>query len=115
MWMPRSRVSHPDVDVEAEDEKRASDGLQLLHEHFVAFVVKYLLILPARNRVRRGGDNLQAFLAREHGDDAAQASKLPASLTSSSQSRTKHAAMDVLLARSRNLSPAANTSRGATP
>src|ERR1051325_3352476 len=66
-------VCDADVYVQAEDEQRARDRLQLFDEQLVTLVIENLLILPARDRVRRGGDDHQSGLAREPGDDAAQA------------------------------------------
>ena len=53
-------VGHRDVDVQAEDEQRPRELLQLFDDVLVALAGRDDLILPARKRVRAGGRDAQA-------------------------------------------------------
>src|SRR3989442_345036 len=66
-------IRNADVDVQAEDQKRARDRLQFLNQQLVSFVIEDFLVLPTRNWMRRGGDNYQSALAGQTGNDAPQA------------------------------------------
>src|SRR5947208_2582000 len=61
------------VHVHAENQERPRDGLQFLHEQLITVIIEYLLVLPARNRMRRSRHDLQPVLLCQSGDDAAQA------------------------------------------
>src|SRR2546425_164749 len=66
------------MNVQAKNEERPSNSLQLLDQQLVSFIVKDLLVLPARKRMRRGGDNHQISFCRQARDDAAQAGNIRA-------------------------------------
>src|SRR6266550_346277 len=70
---PAFRIGDADVNVQAKDQKRTSDGLQLLNKQFVSLVIEYFLVLPARKRMCRSSNNHQARLGRQTGNNAAQA------------------------------------------
>ena len=55
----RRSIRHGDVDVEAEDQQRARELLQLLDDVLVAFAGRDDLIHPARERMRAGGGDAQ--------------------------------------------------------
>ena len=60
-------VRHGHVDVHAENQKRARELLELLHDVFVAFAGRDDLIDPTGKRVRAGGGDLQSgALCRGH-------------------------------------------------
>src|SRR5439155_15222393 len=65
-------VRNTDVNVQAKDQERASDGLQLLHQQLVSLIIEDLLVLPARDGVRRGGNYLEPILLGQRGNDTTQ-------------------------------------------
>src|ERR1044072_6492226 len=65
-------IGHADVYVKSKDQERTRDCLQFLHKQFVTLVVEDLLVLPARDRMRRSRHDDEAVLPSEAGDDAAQ-------------------------------------------
>ncbi len=48
--------------------------MKFFDEQLVSLVVENLLVLPARNRMCRGGNNLESVLLRQRRNDRAQAS-----------------------------------------
>src|SRR6266496_4652073 len=73
-------IGHSDMNVESENQQRASHGLQLLHQQLVSFIVKYLLILPARNRMGGRRSYRQTILVCKARDDASQPGNISACL-----------------------------------
>ena len=65
-------VFDADVNVQAEDEIRTRDHLEVLHDVFVALIGIYGLIAPVGERMRGGGGDEEAVFAREPDDGAAQ-------------------------------------------
>jgi hypothetical protein len=51
------------VDVEPENQQTAGDHLQFVDDKFITNVIEYFLVAPVRKRMRRGGDDFQAFIA----------------------------------------------------
>ena len=54
------RIGHRDVDVQAEDQQRARQLLQLLDDVLVALAGRDDLVHPVRERMRAGGGDAQA-------------------------------------------------------
>jgi hypothetical protein len=77
---PSFRIGYSDMNMQAKDQKRTGDALQFLDQQLVPFIIENLLVLPARNRMGRTGDNHQAAFRCQSGDDAAQPGNVRAGL-----------------------------------
>ena len=67
------------MDVETEGEQRTRDHLILFNNQLVSGILEDLLILPMRERMSAGSDDLQALLAHKAGKDAAKICDIGAS------------------------------------
>src|SRR5260370_30847588 len=64
------RIRDADMDVEAEGKQRAGDYLILFNDQLIPCILKNLLILPMREWMGAGSDNLQSLLAYQAGENA---------------------------------------------
>ena len=65
-------IRNTDVHMQAKDQKRTRNGLQFLHQQLVPLVIENLLVLPARNGMRRSGCNPKSVLLGQRGNDTPQ-------------------------------------------
>src|SRR5215218_6131050 len=65
-------LGNSNVDMDAENQQRAGDHLQLIDEQLVPVTVIYFLLGPFRKRMRRRRDYDHSFLPSKCRDDAAK-------------------------------------------
>src|ERR1041384_7090906 len=66
------RIRNANMYVESEGEQRTCDHLVLFHDQFISGILENLLILPMRERMSAGSDNLQSLPAHQTRNDTAQ-------------------------------------------
>src|SRR5438067_8708867 len=65
-------IRNTHVNVQAKDQERTSDSLQFLNQQLVSLIFENLLVLPARNGMRRCSYDLEIILLSQRRDDTAQ-------------------------------------------
>src|SRR5216683_61738 len=65
-------IWNTNVNVQAKDQQRPSHSLQLLNQQLVSLIIENLLVLPARNGMRRSGYDLKAILLGQRCNNTSQ-------------------------------------------